>query len=80
MWIYITLEEQPWGKNFYNYVYGFKKTGSRIFQYKINNNVKMLNGKISRNVGNTSSEDDLCKFTVISHIECEWELFQGHTD
>jgi len=40
----------------------------------------MLNGKISRIVGNTSSKDGLCKFTVVSHIEYEWEIFQGHTD
>lgn len=26
----------------YNYVYRFKKTGSGIYQYKINNNVKIL--------------------------------------
>lgn len=40
----------------------------------------MLNGKISRSVGNTSSEDGLYKFTVVSHIKYEWELFQGHTE
>jgi hypothetical protein len=40
----------------------------------------MLNGKISGSVGNTSSEDSLCKFTVVPHIEYEWELFQGHRD
>lgn len=40
----------------------------------------MLNGKINRSVGNTSSEDGLFKFTVVSHIEYEWVLFQGHTD
>ena len=40
----------------------------------------MLNGKISRSVGNTSSENGLCKFIVVSHIECEWELLQGHID
>ena len=80
MWVHITWEEQPWKLNFCNYVYGFKKTGSRIYQYKINNNVKMLNGKINRSVGNTSSEDGLFKFTVVSHIEYEWVLFQGHTD
>jgi len=39
----------------------------------------MLNGKISRSVGNTS-EDGLCKFTVVSYIEYEWELLQGHTE
>jgi hypothetical protein len=31
-------------------------------------NVKMLKGKISRSVGNTS-EDSLCKFIVVSCIE-----------
>lgn len=40
----------------------------------------MLNGKISRSVGNTSSEDGLCKFTVVSYIVYEWELLQGYTE
>jgi hypothetical protein len=48
---------------------GYKKTGSRICQGKINNNVKMLKGKISRSVGN-SSEDSLCKFIAVLPIEC----------
>jgi len=34
MWVYRTWEGELWEQNLYNYVYGFKKSGSRIYQYK----------------------------------------------
>jgi len=34
IWVYRTWEEELWEQNFYIYVYGVKKTGSRIYQYK----------------------------------------------
>jgi len=34
MWVYRTWEVELWEQNLYNYAYGFKDTGSRIYQYK----------------------------------------------
>jgi len=33
IYIYITCEEQPWEYNFYNWVYNFKNTASRVYEY-----------------------------------------------
>jgi hypothetical protein len=46
----------------------FKKTGSGIYQYKINNKVRILKGEISISVDNPS-EDGLYMFIVVSRIE-----------
>ena len=43
MRVYMTWEEQPWEWNLYNCFHTFKKTTSKIYQYKINNNIKLSN-------------------------------------
>lgn len=45
MWLYLIWEEQPLNKICISMFIIFKKIGSGIYQYKVNNNAKLLEVK-----------------------------------